>query len=386
MEKQRNLREYIYSLMNDTETGFIASALKFILLLCSWLYFSGLKSIMFLQQGGIIPTVHLGVRVISVGNLTVGGTGKTPLVEFIVNILSRKGNKVAVLTRGYKIASEKKTELSADRDISLFEQIGDEPALLRMKLPQAAVLVGPDRVKTGQEAIYKHGADVLVLDDGFQYWRLSRDIDILAIDASNPFGNGSLLPRGILREPVEDLVRASIFVLSKADMAKPQALQAIKNRIRSLNPDALIVEAVHEPVQLVEFANSEKLFSEVEHTDLKLDSLKGKPCVSVCGIARPNYFIKTLKDLGADIKNSITFEDHHPYVFSDIENISKACVQAGTNTVVTTEKDMIKFRALIQRHVFSFKSLQLRLLSLGIKLKITQGEDKFIECLTKSCI
>ena len=212
------MREYIYSLMTDKAAGLTASIMKFLLYLASLLYLLGIKIIFLMRQSGALPVAHLGAKVISIGNLTLGGTGKTPLVELVARILLNKGSKVVVLTRGYRISAERghKISTTAQRPF-LFEEIGDEPALLYRNVPNLTILVGPNRVEKGKTAILKYGADVLLLDDGFQQWGLSRDIDILVINALNPFGNERLLPRGILREPVSNMVRANIVVITKTE-------------------------------------------------------------------------------------------------------------------------------------------------------------------------
>jgi len=376
-----DIRQYIHSLMKDKRSGLIASFFKFFLFLASLLYFIGIKAVFFLRQNGILPTAHLEVKVISVGNLTLGGTGKTPLVELIANILTENSRRVAVLTRGYKLASKVLPKTSM-REPLLFEQIGDEPALLRLKLPQINVLVSPDRIRSGRTAIYNYGADVLLLDDGFQYWALSRDIDILVIDAANPFGNGRLLPRGILREPIESLARANIIVITKANLATPEQIENIKKKIKTFNYDAQIFTSVHKPVKLLEFAGCGKLQTEyTQNTELPIDSINAKDVIAVCGIGDPDCFLKTLKGLGAVVKMSMIFTDHHPYVFSDLEAISAICMQAGVKTVVVTAKDMIKLKPLIQRHALAFESFQMQFLFVDIKLQILEKEDKFKEFL-----
>lgn len=380
----QKIRNYIYSLMTDRREGSVASILQFILFLASLLYLLAIKVLFILHQKGFLPTAHLEARVISVGNLTLGGAGKTPLVELVSRCLLEKGKKVAVLTRGYRIPSQDDKTVHQHKP-HLFEEIGDEPALLRLKLPQVNIIIGPDRVKNGKAAISNYGIDVLVLDDGFQYWSLSRDIDILVIDATNPFGNEMLLPRGILREPVSNLVRANIIVITKTDIAMPQQIAHIKSRLKSLNSGAPVFLSIHKPVRIVEFPRPAKTLDlSSEKPQPELDWLKEKEFVAVCGIGDPLYFIKTLQGLGAVIKTSITFEDHHPYSFQDLAYISKGCRSLGVNRVITTEKDMIKLRPLIESHASAFESFQMEFLALGIELEITENRDKFIQYLVSN--
>lgn len=381
MTGHRDFRNYMYSLMNDRENGLIASVLKPLLLAASLVYLACLKIIFLLHHRGILTTTHLQAKVISIGNLTLGGTGKTPLVELVSRILLDSGKKIAILTRGYKIASNDITNI-AHKDPFSFEQIGDEPALLRMKLPQADILVGRDRVKNGKAAIYRSGADVLILDDGFQHWVLSRDMDILAIDARNPFGNGMLLPRGILREPLENAARANIIVITKVDAVNQEQVSDIKVRMKALNPDALVVTAVHNPESISEFADSQKLQAVSGPGKAQgLDFLKNKDVVAVSGIGDNDYFIKALKDLGASIKETIFYQDHHPYSFADLEYIVAKCRQAGTRIAVVTEKDMIKIKPLINRHLLAFESFQMQFLAVGVKMQIVENEAKFRELI-----
>lgn len=372
-------RAYIYSLMTDKASGIIANILQLFLSLLSFLYLAAIKIIFLLRQYGILPTMRLEAKVISIGNLTLGGTGKTPLVEFVVRSLLERNKKVVILTRGYRIIT-KENRMIPEHKLLLFEQIGDEPALLRLKLPQINILVGPDRVKNGRLAICNYGADVLVLDDGFQCWGLSRNIDILVIDATNPFGNQMLLPRGILREPVENLVRADIIVITKADIVQSQEVDAIRKKVRSLNPDALIISSIHKPVRVVDFSNlADKSY--FQNGVLQLEWLRAKEVVAVCGIGDPDYFLKTLQHMGAVVKDNIIFEDHHPYTFQDLAVISSRCQQAGANIVITTEKDMIKLRPLFENHALAFETLQLKFLALSIQLELLDNQDKFIEHL-----
>jgi tetraacyldisaccharide 4'-kinase len=322
--------------MTDKATGIVAATLKFIFSFFSFLYLCGINIISILRQ----PAEKLAVRVISIGNLTLGGTGKTPLVEFVAGQLLSKGFKVAVLTRGYKISQEEP----------------DEPSLLRKNLPQVQVMVGPDRVKSGRVAIEKYGVNAIILDDGFQYRRLKRDLDILMIDATNPFGNEKLIPRGVLREPVKNLKRADVVVLSKTDMATENQLAYVKNRIKSLKPDILIASSVHRPVPL--------------------EGIKAKQCIAVVGIADPGYFLYTLKALGIASKANFIFPDHYPYNSKDLNAIYKKCRELSISDVITTEKDMIRLRPLI-------KDAEIRFLALAVKIELTQNKDRFIECLTR---
>lgn len=346
--------------MTDKAAGAPAAILRFIFSFLSFLYLCGIKIIFTLYKYGLLPTERLKARVISIGNLTLGGTGKTPLVEFVARQLLARGFKVAVLTRGYKVSSGEP----------------DEPFLLRKNLPQAVVLIGPDRVKNGRLAIEKYGADTLVLDDGFQHRRLKRDVDILMIDAVNPFGNEKLIPRGILREPVKNLQRSDVVVISKIDFAATDKVMLIKERIKSLRPDILIASSVHRPVKFVDAVDK----------DTPLDWIKDKACVVVSGIADPGYFLYILKGLGAVPKANFIFPDHHPYSFKELEAVYNKCRELSVLNVVTTEKDMIRLKPLLCKYASTFGNIKAQFLALAVQLEFTENQDKFIECLTKFCI
>lgn len=374
-------REYIYCLMTDRVNGFKASVFQFLLYLASLLYLLAIKIIFSLHHHGILPTFRLDAKVISIGNLTWGGTGKTPLVEMVVRYISGANKKVTVLSRGYKLPYNQ--DKIRDHKLSLSEEIGDEAALLRLNMPHIPVLVGVDRVRSGVLAIRNHGADFLVLDDGFQYWRLSRDIDILTIDATNPFGNGMLLPRGILREPISDLARANMIVITKVNTATAQQVEDIKNIVKRFNPDAVIALAIHKPVRLIEFASPENLHSiRMDGKELPLDLLKGKEIAVICGIGDPVYFLKTIENMGGIVKIKFIYEDHSAYSFQDLAGICYSAQSAGVDTILTTDKDMIKLKPLISRHASDFDDFQFRFLALGVQLEIVENRDRFIENLT----
>ena len=354
------MRAYIHSIMTDKATGTLAAVLKFIFSFLSFLYLCGIKIIFSLRKYGLLPEEQLKARVISIGNLTLGGTGKTPLVEFVARQLLARGFKVAILTRGYKV--------------SLGEP--DEPFMLRKNLPQAVVLIGSDRVKNGRLAIEKYGVDTLVLDDGFQHRRLKRDVDILMIDAVNPFGNERLIPRGILREPIKNLQRSDVVVISKIDFATIDIVKLIKERIKSLRPDILIASSVHRPVKFIDAVDK----------DAPLDWIKDKVCVVVSGIADPGYFLYILKGLGAIVKANFIFPDHHPYSFKELDAIYNKCGELSVLNVVTTEKDMIRLKPLLHKYASISKDIKVQFLALAVQLEITENKDKFIECLTRPCI
>lgn len=352
------------SIILDERKGVFASLLRPILLILSGIYYLGLEIIQLLYHLKILKRVKLKARVISVGNLTVGGTGKTPAVEKIAGFLQEKGKKVAILSRGYKgkiqnskikiqsyrsqvavVTDGKKILLSA-------KEAGDEPYLLAQNLSGVPIVVGKDRIASGNYCLNHFNSEVFILDDGFQYQRLKRDLDILLIDSLNPFGNGYFLPRGILREPLKSLKRADLFILARTD--QDANIEALKEKIRRINPFAPILESIHAPCYL-EDVKSKKIFN--------LEFIENKEVLALSSIAHPESFERTLKDLKAIIMKRLRYPDHYPYIKEDLkEIISKArgCL------IITTQKDGVRLEPLVEDE---------SILLLRIELKITKGQE-----------
>lgn len=342
-------KEYLFHLATDQIHGVIPTTIKLCLLLLSWVYGFALKVLLLCYQLKIFSRYSLPKPVVSIGNMTLGGSGKTPFIEWLAKGLKEKqAKKPVVLIRGYM-------ERGDSRENS------DEANLLRESLENIPVVVGRDRVKKAKEAMGKYPADIFLLDDGFQHWRLKRDLDIVLINASNPFGNGQLIPRGILREPLSSLKRAGAIVLTKTDLGR-ENLQSLKERLRRINPSCLLAEAVHRPAGFVDIRRNQ-IFD--------MAFLKGKTICSLCSIGDPKSFEYSLKTLGADIKKSFIFMDHHVYTVEDIKAVVDFCAQNDVKILVTTQKDAVKLRSFLNRF-----NEALSLLSLKIKLDIVSGKDE----------
>jgi len=295
---------------------------------------------------GVFRSCRIGAKVISVGNITWGGTGKTPVVAFIADMLSKKNRKASILIRGYG---------------------NDESELLPKLTLNVPVLVGRDRVKTGRLAIEERFSDTIILDDGFQYRRLKRDLDIVCIDAVNPFGNRWLIPAGSLREGLGSLKRADIFLLTKTDLASDKdRLEKLQNKLRSVNPKAIIAKAIHRPLYFYRLINEEKV---------TIGELKNKELVLVSAIGSPECFEKTIQRLGLKIKRHFIFRDHYLYTKDDMGRINDYCRKNSLTTVIITEKDAVKLKSL-QPSAFS-----LQLLVLKVRLEIIENEDGFSDRL-----
>ncbi len=288
-----------------------------------------------LYQKGLLKKKQLPCKVISVGNITLGGTGKTPMVAYLARELQKKGVKVGILSRGYKGRHERKGGVLSDGEKIYLTpaEAGDEPFMLAKMVPGIPLLVGKHRYAMGRYAHEQFGLDVLILDDGFQHIGLKRDLDIVLIDARGGFGNGHLFPRGPLRELLGGLRRASLFILSKAEPS--QALGEMENLLRNLAPATPIYHSRYRPVSLLE-ASSGRVLSP-EH-------IRGKKILAFAGIADPGYFLYLLKGLGAEIVKAIRFPDHHNYAPKDLRMLREYIDKA--DMFITTEKDYVKLQKM----------------------------------------
>ena len=285
------------------------------------------KTRIFFYKKGILKCVRLPVPVISVGNITVGGTGKTPVVEYIARYLQAKGKRVAILSRGYA-ASIRQENNSSGKNIC-----NDEYLLFKENIPDVPHLLNKDRIKGGLEAIKRFQAECLVLDDGFQHLRLARDLNIVIIDALNPFGHEQIIPRGMLREPLEGLKRADMIMLSHVDQCSRDKITVITNRLREIVRHVPIVETVHKPI----FLESAK-----DKTKLDITCLRGKRVFVFCAIGNPVSFRKSIENLGAELAGFRVFPDHHVYTLSELQELNAAAQSVKPDAIVITQKDRVK--------------------------------------------
>jgi tetraacyldisaccharide 4'-kinase len=272
-----------------------------------------------LYEGGWLCVRRAKVPVVSVGNLTAGGTGKTPCVEYVAAYYRRRDRRVAVLSRGYGSAGGP----------------NDEALVLAENLPDVPHLQGPDRATLADTAVNELNSEVLVLDDGFQHRRLARDLDIVLVDATEPRGHDHLLPRGLLREPPSSLRRAGLIVLTRCDQASRERIAALRREVHRHAPAVPVVETRHGPVELV---NSERVVA-------PLESLRGRPVAAFCGIGNPEAFRRTLTDLDAAVRDFRAYPDHHVYGRADHESL-ESWLQSlpPEGLAVTTQKDLVKLR------------------------------------------
>lgn len=347
------MQEYLYNLATDKSRGFIADIIKVFLFLLSLLYGLAVRILILFYH--LLP-YRLNCKVISIGNITLGGTGKTSLVEYIARCLSQQGHKVAIITRGYK---RKLTTYGLQ--LTAYETMGDEPYMLSKKLGDVPIIVDSDRIRAAKRAIKDYNADTVILDDAFQQWGIIKDLEIVTIDATNPFGNRTPIPRGILREPLTSLKRADIFVLTKTNLKS--ASQELKNYLNRMNSTAAIFQSLHKPVGFYQIDRPNEL--------LNPQDLRGKTVTLFSGIGEPASFENLVKSNGINIGLSFRFRDHHNYTQKDLDKICKDSQAKAIDTIITTEKDAVRLYSLLATR-FSLPIFVLR-----IKLAITKDEEGF---------
>ncbi len=283
--------------------------------------------------------------VISVGNITLGGTGKTPTVIQIAELLLRNKRAPVVVSRGYGRKDEAEIIVVSDGRSVLVDTRsgGDEPVLIASKAPGIPVVVGQNRYQAALIALQRFSPDVVVLDDGFQHIRLRRDLDIVLLDAENPFGNGKLFPAGILREPLCSLKRAHAVLITKIDGTGD--VSALKDTIRR-HTHARIFTSQQVPVDLLDYCSNE----------IKpLSALRGSRIIALSGIARPDSFTQLLTSLGADIVDTCTYPDHFEYHRSDLEAVFRKAADAKTSMIVTTEKDAVRLKVMDVKGIWALR-------------------------------
>ncbi|MBW7990644.1 MAG: tetraacyldisaccharide 4'-kinase [Planctomycetes bacterium] len=347
--------DYFYKLISGEKSGFGATVLRFLLGAASVGYSIAIGLRNFLYSVRWLKTHSVDAVVISIGNITTGGTGKTPLVIWLCkNIIS--DYQCAILTRGYKTSAQET------------EQLTDEPAIFSESCPEVKVIVNPDRVAGAEEAAIKFGTKVLIMDDGFQHQRLARDLDIVAIDATLPFGYGRMLPAGLLREPVTSLKRAGAVVITRCDQIAENELSGLEEKLRLSNPDMVISRSIHAPAYV----------KSIDNKEIALEELKGKKVYAFCGIGNPGSFLTTIKTTGAELVGSKIFNDHHHYTEACIADIFEQAERLKADLILTTQKDQNK----ITRSASSNKEIPLAYI--GIEVKFLSGEEKLWGLIEKT--
>ena len=341
-ERVENFRTYVTDLMRRRHAEGLGLRIVMGLLHSFSLVYRQLVNLkLWGYETGIFKRKRLGCYVISLGNITVGGTGKTPTAQYLAATIRDMGRRVVILNRGYRAKWRGDVGIVSDGQKLYMDatEAGDEAFMLAKHLPEVPVLIGAERALTGQYAIEHFGAEVAILDDGYQHWQLARDMDILLIDAVNVFGNGYMLPRGTLREPVSHIERAGVCLLTKVDQAVGVSREHIKNTIRKYNEKALIVESIHRPRRFVELKDWHR---DIAGEGVDIKALAGKRVMAVSAIGNPMSFEQTLCDIGARIAESLRFPDHHEYTTKELQDVLDQAVSLGAEAIVFTEKDAVK--------------------------------------------
>ena len=384
-ESLEELEQFAIDVILNRRKGFRAGLIRLLLSIMSIVYRFLVSLRLWLYKSRIKREHNLGCLVVSIGNLTVGGTGKTPIVEKFAKALTAGGRRVAILSRGYKSAKPSlKTKIKSKiqgnpvsqepprvvtdgKEVFLdSETAGDEPYMLATNLEGVAIVVDKDRVKAGLHAIKEFDVDTLLLDDGLQYLRLKHRLDVVLIDKYSPFGNEKLLPRGTLREPPKNLKRASYIFITKCDGSSNEEL--IK-RIRKYNRTAEIIECAHKPKYLENIDSGEKL---------PLEYLKRKDIGTVSGIAVPESFEDGLKNLGANVELTRRYTDHHRYRKREIQKFIDQCLNRDLDMIVTTEKDFVRFPDVDLNE-------NMPIFFLRVEIGILSNEETFEDCINRIC-
>ena len=381
-QRSESLEQFAIDVILERRHGVRATMLRGLLYGLSFVYERIVQFRLFLYRHRILRERTLGCLVVSIGNLTVGGTGKTPIVEKFARALRSGGRRVAILSRGYKSVPQP----AAKRRFGLFGKkvttpprvvsdgksllldsltAGDEPYMLANNLKDVVVLVDKDRVKSGLYAIKEFKADTLLLDDGLQYLHLKHRLDIVLIDRQAPFGNEYLLPRGTLREPRRNLRRASYIFITKST-GEPN--DELIKRIRRYNRTAEIIECAHKPLHLQDVFTGERL---------PLERLRDTYIGSLCGIAAPESFEDGLRKLGAKLEVTKRYTDHHRYTEAELQRFINRCIRRDLAMIVTTEKDAVRFPRLTKPEVPIY--------FLRVEIEILTGHESWEQCVARIC-
>jgi tetraacyldisaccharide 4'-kinase len=365
-------------LISGQSTGWSASVLRFLLGVAAMGYTFAVRLRNILYSKGWLKAHHVDATVICIGNITTGGTGKTPLVVWVCNqIISNPKSQIsnfpcAILTRGYKATKDPRLKT---------QDYSDEIAILAEDCPEAEVVINPDRVIGANRAINEFGAKVLIMDDGFQHRRLARDLDIVTIDATQPFGYDKMLPAGLLREPIPSLKRAGAVVITRCDQIAEMDLNALENRLRAVQPDIIVARSIHAPIRVQYIGRpvipakagiqkkGESVDSCFRRND-NLEQLNRKKVFAFCGIGNPEAFLTTLRNLGCELIGSKTYDDHYHYTTQCLTDIYNQTEHLGADLILTTQKDWTKISRLMPAHT------SISLAYLAIEIQFLAGKDQ----------
>ncbi len=294
-----------------------------------------------LYDKGVLDTHDLGARTISIGNITAGGTGKTPLVAYVANILAARGETVCILTRGYGRKDARNRVLVSNGEQILAEPdvAGDEPVeLAKRLLGKAVVIADADRVAAAEWALRKFGVTAFILDDAFQHRKAKRDVDIVCIDATDPFGAGKVLPAGRLREPLQNIARSDVIVITRANLV--ENVENLKSEVLDLSPGSRIFVSENKIIRLTELENFHAMRQEIKNGEIL------RKAFGFCGIGNPDNFFDQLRQENIEVVSTCVFRDHHVYTEPDVAKIERLAAESKAEILLTTAKDAVKLSHL----------------------------------------
>lgn len=363
--------QYLYQLAHGPNTPFFGWILLGILRMFSYVYEFGVCCKLNLYKSGLLKQKKLDCCVISIGNITVGGTGKTPTAQKVAVIIKNMGYRVVILNRGYRSHWDQEMGVVSDgkKIFMTAYEAGDEAYLMAKTLPGVPVIIGKNRALTGQFAVDKMNAEVIIMDDGYQHWHLHRDLDVVLVDTFNMFGNGCLLPRGTLREPLTHLDRAGLFLLTKTDQSSHFSRQELRDTLDKYNGQAPIIESVHHPKNFVEIAD---WYKGIHENAKDLSELQGKKVMVFSAIGNPSSFEQTLSTIGIEIIEAIRYPDHHDYGMLEMQYINERAISKEVVAMVTTGKDAVKIPT-----EFIYFNREVPLYILNMDIMITEGREEF---------
>ena len=363
--------QYVYQVAHGNKTPFMGIVLLAVLRFLSYLYGFGVGCKLGLYQLGLVSPEKLDCCVISIGNITVGGTGKTPTAQNVAAMIKSMGYRVVILNRGYRSHWDKELGVVSDgkKIFMTAYEAGDEAYLMAKTLPGIPVIIGKDRGLTGKYAVEKLDAEVIIMDDGYQHWHLYRDLDVVLVDTYNMFGNGCLLPRGTLREPLTHLARAGMFLLTKTDQSSQFGRAELRKTLQKYNPAAPVIESIHHPKNFVEIAD---WYKGIHENTLELSELQGQKVMVFSAIGNPSSFEQTLSCIGINILEAIRYPDHHDYGMLEMQYISERAASLEAVALITTAKDAVKIPT-----EFIYFNRDLPLYILNMDIMITEGQELF---------
>ena len=373
------MKRALYTFITSKQRGVFGTLLYPLLVLLRWLYGTTVRIRNYCFTKGIFRQKRLPCTVISVGNIVAGGTGKTPAVAALATLLQRSGFRVSILLRGYRRRSREAVTVVSDGENRLCarEESGDEADMLARQLPKTPIIVGKQRYLAGKTALDRFKSDILILDDGFQHRQLGRDIDILTIDATQPYGTGKLLPLGTLREPPTAVKRADIILLTRTGMVGAQTSH-LKTALNRFAPHLPILESVHRPTNLYWLGGGNP-DQQSENTTIAasfpINALAGKRLLAVCGIGNPEAFAATLAQYCPQAVELLAFPDHHVYTESDLQQIERYMKRCDAEWIITTQKDEQKLIPY---------ATHLPIAVLAVELVITDGEAVLMDAVSLS--